>query len=518
MCRKAQRRLAGSCQLRQRDLLWWRGGKPVITLTVSSLHGGQWDLPTDAHQHSVSAPRNADEAGSGQLAVTAANWQEPPYNRWAFWHVGDILPTQRDRCARAGPRAAAGRGATRRRRRLRGRGRPGSTVASDRRRRCWPTPTPTLTWCCRTARWSPSGTAPRARPDRTHALMSVTKSVVGCVAARAGRPRPARPRRPRHRATSPSWPAAATPAPRCGTCSTCAAGSGSSRTTPTRTPRSRSWTSGWAGDPAQDEPRGLYPFLARCGRGAARRAVPVPLGRDRRAGLGVRARRRPADGRADLDADLAADGCRARRRDHLRRPRHRRARRRPVRDRARPGPVRADAARRRRGAGRRRTAPVTVVRPAGCAGPWAVDADVAVGVRGVAGRAVVARRLVPQPVLVPSRRATAMCCCAWASTARWCTVSRRTRTVCVKFSTWPDAQNPRLPAGHAARLRRRRRVPRRPALQRGPARLAGVVSGLSRRGDADRPRTAAPDRSVWPVRSDRSARRRYAAGSSLAVS
>jgi CubicO group peptidase (beta-lactamase class C family) len=26
--------------------------------------------------------------------VTAGNWQEPPYNRWAYWHVREILPTQ----------------------------------------------------------------------------------------------------------------------------------------------------------------------------------------------------------------------------------------------------------------------------------------------------------------------------------------------------------------------------------------------------------------------------------------
>ena len=25
--------------------------------------------------------------------VTAYNWQDPPFNRWAFWHVGDVLPT-----------------------------------------------------------------------------------------------------------------------------------------------------------------------------------------------------------------------------------------------------------------------------------------------------------------------------------------------------------------------------------------------------------------------------------------
>ena len=95
--------------------------------------------------------------------------------------------------------------------------------------------------------WSPSGTAPRARRTARTRVMSVTKSVVGCVAAvLVDRglldPTTASP------TTSPSSPAAATPAPRCATCSTCAAGCGSWRTTPTRTPTSGSWTSGSAGD------------------------------------------------------------------------------------------------------------------------------------------------------------------------------------------------------------------------------------------------------------------------------
>jgi hypothetical protein len=35
-----------------------------------------------------------EPAPEGQGApVTALNWQEPPGNRWAFWHVADILPT-----------------------------------------------------------------------------------------------------------------------------------------------------------------------------------------------------------------------------------------------------------------------------------------------------------------------------------------------------------------------------------------------------------------------------------------
>jgi len=62
-------------------------------------------------------------------------------------------------------------------------------------------------------------------------------------------------------------------------------------------------------------------------------------------------------------------------------------------------------------------------------------------------------------------------------------VSRRTRTVCVKFSTWPDAQNPaflqdtlRALDAIGGALARMQRTDRR-------HRLAGVVSGLSRRGD-----------------------------------
>ena len=26
-------------------------------------------------------------------SASAANWQDPPYNRWAFWHVRELLPT-----------------------------------------------------------------------------------------------------------------------------------------------------------------------------------------------------------------------------------------------------------------------------------------------------------------------------------------------------------------------------------------------------------------------------------------
>jgi CubicO group peptidase (beta-lactamase class C family) len=68
-------------------------------------------------------------------------------------------------------------------------------------------------------------------------------------------------------------------------------------------------------------------------------------------------------------------------------------------------------------------------------------------------------------------------------------VSRRTSTVCVKFSTWPDAQNP---AYLEDTLRAFDAVggflAGRDAKGPGRRRLAGVVSGLSRSGDTVPPR------------------------------
>jgi hypothetical protein len=44
-----------------------------------------------------------------QALVTLANWQDPPFNRWAFQHVRELIPTARiargDGPARPLPRA-----------------------------------------------------------------------------------------------------------------------------------------------------------------------------------------------------------------------------------------------------------------------------------------------------------------------------------------------------------------------------------------------------------------------------
>ena len=41
---------------------------------------------------------------SPRALVTTANWQDPPFNRWAFWHSRELLPTQRVAAAGQHPR------------------------------------------------------------------------------------------------------------------------------------------------------------------------------------------------------------------------------------------------------------------------------------------------------------------------------------------------------------------------------------------------------------------------------
>jgi CubicO group peptidase (beta-lactamase class C family) len=117
--------------------------------------------------------------------VTALNWQEPPGNRWAFWHVADILPTHLvsrgdgpvrplpfsalpARTGRADllavPVARAGGPATTVGEVLDGTYTDAYLVLQDGEL---------------VTEWYGSLGA----PDRPHALMSISKSVVGCVAA-----------------------------------------------------------------------------------------------------------------------------------------------------------------------------------------------------------------------------------------------------------------------------------------------------------------------------------------------
>ena len=113
--------------------------------------------------------------------VTAENWQLPPYNRWAYWHVKDIIPTQRIAPARRprqlppadGPAAAVDIGQVGLTR-LDGRD---ATVA-DVLAETYTDALLILQDGAVVTEWY----GPEGAPDRTHAVMSITKSVIGCVA------------------------------------------------------------------------------------------------------------------------------------------------------------------------------------------------------------------------------------------------------------------------------------------------------------------------------------------------
>src|SRR5215475_716328 len=119
------------------------------------------------------------------VPVTALNWQDPPANRWAFWHVGDVLPTywvpRGDGAPRPLPAAAARPDllsvpVTRMDRTA---GAQSASTVGDVLADTYTDAYLVLQDGTLVTEWY----GPLGAPDRPHALMSVTKSVVGCVAA-----------------------------------------------------------------------------------------------------------------------------------------------------------------------------------------------------------------------------------------------------------------------------------------------------------------------------------------------
>ncbi len=114
------------------------------------------------------------------VPVTAGHWQDPPVNRWAFWHVPEILPTYR---------VARGRGPARRLPESRAtadlpaipvtRADGSAGTVSDVLADTFTDAYVVLQDGELVTEWY----GPQGAADRTHALMSVSKSVVGCVAA-----------------------------------------------------------------------------------------------------------------------------------------------------------------------------------------------------------------------------------------------------------------------------------------------------------------------------------------------
>jgi CubicO group peptidase (beta-lactamase class C family) len=413
--------------------------------------------------------------------VTAYNWQDPPVNRWAFWHVGDVLPTypvsRGNGPARALPASAAaldldllGVAVTR----LDGSAGTAGEVLND-----------TFTDAYAVLQDGELVTewhGPLGAPDQLHALMSVSKSVVGCVAAVLI-----------DRGQLDPQASVTTYVPEL-------AASGYADATVRHILDMRSgvrfleeysnpqadirrldeWI-GWDGPPAS-EPRGLYRFLATlqaeaphgsrflyrsaesdvlgwvCERAAGRpmaelisALVWAPMGAEHEARL-----LHDGQGTAVHDGGLCAT----------------------ARDVVRFGQMLLDGGAVPDGTGGTRR----VVPPRWLRDGWAVDADV---------RSAFATS--PAEAAFPG---------GWYRNQFWFRpgahgdvllglgihgqmlhVSRRTNTVCVKFSSWPRAQNPAyledtLRAFDAIGGVLAGRDP-----TRGRRRLAGVVSGLSRQGD-----------------------------------
>jgi CubicO group peptidase (beta-lactamase class C family) len=112
-------------------------------------------------------------------STTSANWQESPHNRWSFWHVRELLPTQRvsrgDGPPRPLPRGSSGSDVLAVDVTLPDRS---SATVGDVFAR-------TYTDAYAVAHRGvvvAEGYAPTGGPAKTHAVMSVTKSVVACVA------------------------------------------------------------------------------------------------------------------------------------------------------------------------------------------------------------------------------------------------------------------------------------------------------------------------------------------------
>lgn len=114
------------------------------------------------------------------VPTTAENWQLPPFNRWSYWNAEKILPTQ-PISADGGPGRALPQGSARvdvlqvGLVRLDGASATVADVLAD---------TYTDAYVVlHDGELITEWYGPQGAPQRRHALMSVTKSVVGCVAA-----------------------------------------------------------------------------------------------------------------------------------------------------------------------------------------------------------------------------------------------------------------------------------------------------------------------------------------------
>ncbi|MBV9206375.1 MAG: beta-lactamase family protein [Actinobacteria bacterium] len=114
------------------------------------------------------------------VPVTSRNWQDPPVNRWAFWHVPEILPTYRVPRGHEPARPLRPRSSAPDLRAV-----PvlrADSAASSVGEVLADTFTDAYV-VLQDGELVTEWYGPEGAPDRTHALMSVSKSVLGCVAA-----------------------------------------------------------------------------------------------------------------------------------------------------------------------------------------------------------------------------------------------------------------------------------------------------------------------------------------------
>jgi CubicO group peptidase (beta-lactamase class C family) len=417
------------------------------------------------------------------VPVTARNWQDPPANRWAFWHVGDLLPTYRvsrgDGQVRPLPPAAA---------------RPDLLSVPVARMDRTPGPPPASTvgdvlgdtytdayLVLQDGALVTEWYGPLGAPDRPHALMSVSKSVVGCVAAVLI---------DRGQLDPDAEVTRYVPE---------LAGSGYAGALVRHVYDMRSGVrfleeyanpdsdirrlDEWVGfQPGRGEPRGLYRFLAtlRAEAPHGERFLYRSAESDVLGWVCERAAGRPM---AELISDLiwapmGAEHDALLLHDGLGTAVHDGGLCATARDVARFGQMLLDGGLVPDGGGTRRVVPAQWLRRA-----WAVDADVrSVFAASPAEWAFPGGWYRHQFWFRPGAYGDVLLCLGIHG--QMLHVSRRTSTVCVKFSTWPDAQDPAyledtLRAFDAVGGFLAGRDARGP----GRRRLAGVVSGLSRRGD-----------------------------------
>lgn len=432
-------------------------------------------------------PQEPDPEVQG-VPVTARNWQDPPVNRWAYWHVTEILPTYQV---------------------PRGDGPARDLPAADDRR-----PAGDLLAVPVTRADASAGTVaevmadtytdaylvlqdgelvaewygPLGGPDRPHALMSVTKSVLGCVAAvllDRGQLDPDR----EIISYVPELAASGYAGALVRHVYDMRSGVrfGEEYGNPHSDIRRLDEWIGWQPDGHHGEPRGLYRFLATlqaeaphgerflyrsaesdvlgwvCERAAGQpmaslmsELVWAPMGAGRDAAL-----LHDGLGTAVHDGGLCAT----------------------ARDVARFGQMLLDGGLvPDRTGGTRRVVPPQWLRRA-----WAVDADARSAFAGSPAEwAFPGGWYRHQFWFRPGDYGDVLLCLGIHG--QMVHVSRRTNTVCVKFSTWPEAQNPAhledtLRAFDVVGGFLAGREPRVP----GRRRLAGVVSGLSRSGDTSPP-------------------------------